>query len=192
MMKRALGLMTIGLAVPAPAHAAPGPFTYQCRAPYWDETGLWQLDGGPIRRVSGQIEVESLERIPAEWPPDRELRPVGPIPDVRGAEVSLSNSEDGNINVSMGIAPAERSEDLINILLSWQVGDQGGARQFVLPRRTGSLSRIPFAMLVDGQRVIVEAAGERLEAPVALGSEIEFRVSCQGGTFMFYGLDWDA
>jgi hypothetical protein len=59
-----------------------------------------------------------------------------------------------------------------------------------VPRGNIPLTRIPFTMLVEDQRVVVEAAGVRVEAPVALGSDIEFRASCQGGTFMFEGLDW--
>lgn len=187
-MKRALALAMIGMAVPAAG--APGPFTYQCTAPFWDESGLWQMNAGPLRRASGQIEVQRLEEIPAEWPPDRELRTIGPVTDMRQAEVMLSSvSEDRHVAVS--VAPFERSSETINIWVSWQIdGEMDGRRLATVPRRAGRLTRIPFFMRNDGQRVIVEVAGERAEAPVALGADVEFRASCRGGEFMFFELDW--
>lgn len=187
-MKRALALAMIGLS--APAAAAPGPFTYQCTAPFWDSSGLWQMNAGALRRASGRIEVDTLEEIPANWRPDRELRFIGPVPDLRQAEATLSSAEDNNY-VSVGIGPYDRSGDVIAIWITWQVGEElGGGRVVTVPRRTGALNRIPFTMVNEGNRVIVEAAGVRSEAPVALGPDIEFRASCQGGEFMFYELDW--
>jgi hypothetical protein len=74
-MKPALALAMIGLA--APAQAAPGTFSFECRAPFWEESGIWQMNAGPLRRASGQIAVDELEVIPANWRPDRELRFIG-------------------------------------------------------------------------------------------------------------------
>ena len=187
-MKRGLALAMIGLA--SPAAAAPGPFTYNCKAPFWNETGLWQMNAGPLRRASGQVVIEELDDIPAEEPPNRELRAVGPVQDQRGAGVTLT-SERESTYVAVSARPHQRSSDTLDIWISWQIGDRVDGRiMTTVPRRTDRLTRIPFALRNEGHRVIVEAAGVRAEAPVTLGPDIEFRASCQGGDFMFYELDW--
>jgi hypothetical protein len=187
-MKRALALAMMALA--APAAAQRGPFTYNCTAPFWDESGLWQMNAGPLRRASARIMISRLDDIPAEWPPNQELRFIGPVPDERGATMELSSAQD-NIRVRVGVGPHERSDDRLIIWVSWQIDDEVDGRTLAtVPRRFGRLGEISFAILNEGGRVIVEAGGARADVPVALGPDIEFRASCQGGEFMFYALDW--
>ena len=148
------------------------------------------MNAGALRRASGHIEVWELDDIPANWPPDREVQIMGPVHDRRGAEVMLASAQD-NMNVRVAVGPKDRSSDTLEIWVGWQIGDQLGGRMVAtLPRGDIPRTRIPFSVIVEGQRVIVEAAGVRVEAPIALGPDIEFRAGCQGGEFMFYELDW--
>lgn len=187
-MRWALALAMICMA--APAAAARGPFTYQCTAPFWNDAALWQMDAGPLRHASGRIEVHRLVEIPATQPPGQNLRYVGPIPDMRRAEVSL-DAVDDSIRVVLGVEPHGRGSETLDIWVGWQIGEESQSRVLAtMPKGNFPPNSIPFTMRVEDRRVIVEAAGVRAEAPVALGDNVEFRAGCRGGEFMFYALDW--
>ncbi len=178
------------LIAPTPAAAEAAPFDFQCNAPFRENSEFWQEQAGPVRRVTGRIHLQSLHDILPQ-PPGEELRIIGPVPDTRGGNVELIDWDD-SIFVTLGIGPHNRSSETLEVVLSWQIGDETHTRLLTtLAERNYRFEPVPFTIVTDGRRVTVEAAGARAEVAVAIGPDIEVRVGCSGGEFFFEDLGWD-
>lgn len=173
----------------APGAAAAAPFNFDCAAALGQNSDIWSDRAGPLYRVSGRLQSIELAR----WP-----YPPGPImiegnhipPSGRGATVTIgSESEDSY--VSLQIFADEAVEDRVEVVVRFANGGEGGSRVLMtLPFRADRNVSLPFEIVADAGRVIVDVGGRRSTFDVAIGTAGEARIACQGGQFLFQAVEW--
>lgn len=186
-----MGLAAL-LAVPGQA----APFQYDCRSTLGEHPNLWIERTGPNYRVRGTLTSIRLERWP--YPPGPLMMRGNTIPPtLRGANVSIGSSTDGNhVSLQVFAAPGVDGEVAVAVVFARDedraIGPSEGHRD-VTTLTWDTLGRVslPFEITADAEGVTVDVAGQRIRFEVRIGMEGEIRVGCEGGDFMFRELDWD-
>ena len=173
-------------AVAALAEAAP--LAFECTAPFREPSELLQNHVGSTHRVNGRIHFDEFYDILPQ-PPDAEWRYVGPVPDTRGVTVELLDMEE-SVYVTLAIGPHQRSTDVLEVVLGWQIGEAAQSRLLTTLLRQDLGFDVRFSIVSDGRRVSVEAAGARTDLDLTLGPRAHVSVGCHGGKFYFRDLEW--
>jgi hypothetical protein len=170
-------------------HAKAAPLSFNCSAPVWHPSHLWQFRpaGAPFR-VRGRILATRLDPLPADTR-RREGEAIMTYTLVRGAEVTLVDDDGSNVTFSVSADPAGRT---LAVGVTTTSGDRHDGT--VIERLEGSLGGrawIPFELSVEAARVVLRAGTREIPLDIALRPATQIMVSCTGGEFWFRDLELD-
>ncbi len=180
-----------------PAAATAAPLKFFCAAPLSSWSQLDQVLPGPTHRISGVLRPGQMEEI--QDPSLPLIIKNGNVPSTsRYADVTLTAADHGPY-LALRITPRyERDaagQSIADVYVQFRrdedAADEGRPLGTIVTR--GYLwERLPFSIDARGDRVIVEAGGQRTELPIRIGAGAEVELSCIGGAFNFENMEWGA
>jgi hypothetical protein len=173
--------------------SASEPITFFCSAPLRNASQLILRQSGSTHRVRGRIRVGRSETIPD---PSRPLPMDANVS--RGAEVAI-RSRDYSADVKFGVVPSygagpreggggvAAAEVAASIFA--ENAPAGFAELGTIRQRSWMFPYLNFEIVVQGNRVAVDANGRHAEFSLDLGSGAVVELSCRGGDFSFEDIE---